>query len=374
MADTELLDLVALIYDAALEPARWHAAIDAIRERLGFHNSMMSLIDLTTSRAIISVQVNIPAAYDAMAGPRHISSVVALWGGAEALARHIVEEPVILSNATDPTTWESNLYYQDFARPQGIIDVMAVALVRSPGLTGDLGFGRHQSAGRPGPAEVEKLRILAPHIRRAALVSGMLDTSASALATLEATVEATPAGVVLVDRDMRIVHTNSAASRMLADANCILRLGGRLELRHELLRGQLAGAVAAAAESTVALGRRGIGIPARRADGSPLVLHVVPLTPRQSRTHLFRGAVAAVFVADSDGATRLGDALGLLFGLTPAETRVFELVAAGLSSREIAESLGVAPSTLKTHLLRVYEKTGRHRRSELAVLAREILP
>ena len=288
--------------------------------------------------------------------------------------RHQLEQPYILSEASDPDAWGENFYYRDFAEPQGIIDVVAIALVREPYLAGDLGFGRHKSAGRPGAAEVEELQILAPHIRRAALISGLLDTTMSELATLEATVEATPAGVVLVDRDMRIVHANGAASRMLEDSDPIRRNGDRLELRVELLPGQLERGIAAAAKDAVALGRRGLGIPTRRADGSPLVLHVMPLTRRQSRMPLLKGAVAAVFIADKKGGAHLGDALSLLFGLTPTEVRVFELVAGGHSNGQIAITLGIAPSTLKTHLLRVYEKTGRHRRNELALLAQEMLP
>ncbi len=374
MLDADLLNIIGMIYDAALEPGRWELAIDAVRARLNFYNAMLTLIDLPTMRAVVAAQVNVPPEYDPMQAPHYLASVSTLWGGPQAIAKHTIEEPVILSEASDPANWPDNLYYRDFAQPQGIFDVMAVALVRTPGLVGDLGFGRHVSAGRPGAVEADQLRILAPHLRRAMMVSGLLDTGASALATLEATVEATPAGVVLVDRDMRIVHANTSAIRMLDDRDPIRRIGDRLELRHELLSGQLATAVAGSAESVATIGRRGLGIPARRADGSPLVLHVMPLTPRQLRQPMLRGAVAAIFIAENDGSRHLGDALGLLFGLTPTEARVFELAAGGQSSRQMAEVLGVAPSTIKTHLLHVYDKTGCHQRSELASLARDVLP
>ncbi|WP_292578178.1 helix-turn-helix transcriptional regulator, partial [Mesorhizobium sp. 65-26] len=66
------------------------------------------------------------------------------------------------------------------------------------------------------------------------------------------------------------------------------------------------------------------------------------------------------------------DALRLLYELTPAEQRVFELVVAGEPTARIAETLGVAPSTVRTHLLRVFEKTGQHTRGELVKLSREI--
>jgi DNA-binding CsgD family transcriptional regulator len=372
MLDSELLHLVGMIYDAALEPSRWYSAIDAVRARLGFFNSMMTLIDVPTGRTIVGVEVNVPAEYEFARAPEYVNDILKLWGGPAAFSRHVVEEPMILSDVSDVSTWEDNLYYRHFAKPQGIIDVLALPLVRDRNLAGDLGFGRHASAGRPGPAQVEDLRLLAPHIRRAALVSGILDAAAGALATFEAAIEATPAGVVLVDRDMRIVHANASALSMMEESDPVREVAGRLELRLEILPGQLAGAVLAAAADPLAIGRRGIGIPARRADGSPLVLHVMPLTPRAVRSTSER-AVAAVFIAEttSMGAGR-GDALGLLFGLTPAEARVFELIAAGSSSRQIADALGVATSTIKTHILHVFEKTGRHSKAELVGLARDL--
>ena len=68
------------------------------------------------------------------------------------------------------------------------------------------------------------------------------------------------------------------------------------------------------------------------------------------------------------------DALGLLFALTPAEARVFELAVNGLENDAVALALGVATSTIKTHMLRVFDKTGAHSRADLARLARQITP
>jgi DNA-binding CsgD family transcriptional regulator len=63
------------------------------------------------------------------------------------------------------------------------------------------------------------------------------------------------------------------------------------------------------------------------------------------------------------------DALALLYDLTPAESRIFELIADGQALSDIAVVLGIAPSTVKTHLLRVFDKTGCSRQAELVKLA-----
>lgn len=57
--------------------------------------------------------------------------------------------------------------------------------------------------------------------------------------------------------------------------------------------------------------------------------------------------------------------------LTPRERQVAELVLAGLSNRAAAAALGVAESTVKELLARVYRKLGVHSRMQLARVAGE---
>jgi DNA-binding CsgD family transcriptional regulator len=372
--NAELADLIEGIYSAALDPSRWTDATEAIRLRLNFHNLILSLHAVRTGQILLSVVLNVPPEYLALsADASYMPDIIEIWGGAQRLDRMILEEPVVLHEVTSRSAFERNRYYRDFAAPQNIIDSMTIPLVREPSLYGDFSMGRHRDQGLVGPSEVASLRILAPHIRRAALVSGILGTTAAAVVPFEAAIEATPAGVVLVEPDLRIVHANGTAQQMLAAGHPIRAADGHLELTLELLPGQLASAVAAA-RNAATLGRRGIGIPTRRADGSPLVVHVMPLLPRQVRHGVSPRAVAAVFVADPTGPPHgHADTLGLLFDLTPTEAQVFDLVAAGQSNAAIATALGVAPSTLKTHLRHVFEKTNRHSKADLVRLARELV-
>lgn len=60
--------------------------------------------------------------------------------------------------------------------------------------------------------------------------------------------------------------------------------------------------------------------------------------------------------------------MAALFELTPAEARVLERICAGRTSAEAAEALGVRVSTVRTHLLRVFDKTGARRRADLVAL------
>ena len=80
-------------------------------------------------------------------------------------------------------------------------------------------------------------------------------------------------------------------------------------------------------------------------------------------------ASAAIFVASATTAAPPPiAALTALFDLTPSEARVLDLIAAGQSNAEVAATLGVAVSTVRTHLLRLFDKTGTHRQADLVAL------
>jgi ATP/maltotriose-dependent transcriptional regulator MalT len=71
----------------------------------------------------------------------------------------------------------------------------------------------------------------------------------------------------------------------------------------------------------------------------------------------------AQFVRDEAALRRLG--------LTPRELGILELIAAGLSTREIAARVFLSENTVKTHTSRVFEKLGARRRVQAVQRARE---
>ena len=72
--------------------------------------------------------------------------------------------------------------------------------------------------------------------------------------------------------------------------------------------------------------------------------------------------VAAPFVVDTARIEALG--------ITPRELEVLQLIAEGLSTREMAERLFVSENTVKTHTSRVLDKLGASRRTQAVQLAK----
>ena len=58
-------------------------------------------------------------------------------------------------------------------------------------------------------------------------------------------------------------------------------------------------------------------------------------------------------------------------GITRRELEILELMAQGMSNREIAEKLFVSENTVKTHSSRVFDKLGAKRRTQAVQLGKE---
>ena len=70
------------------------------------------------------------------------------------------------------------------------------------------------------------------------------------------------------------------------------------------------------------------------------------------------------FVAD--------DAKREALGITPREMEILELIAQGMSNKEIAEKLFVSENTVKTHSSRVFFKLGARRRTQAVQLGKKL--
>jgi ATP/maltotriose-dependent transcriptional regulator MalT len=75
-------------------------------------------------------------------------------------------------------------------------------------------------------------------------------------------------------------------------------------------------------------------------------------------------AVSSPFVPDDKKRDDLG--------ITRREMEILELVAAGMSNREIAEKLFVSENTVKTHCSRAFDKLGARRRTEAVQLGKKM--
>lgn len=367
MDSQQVSDLIGVIYDCVLEPRLWQPAIERMCALTHSATGALGVNALPSGEGVLSTTVGIAPEWVARLSG-YGEQVMQIWGGVERVRQYPLDEPVVCSRATDRSTWCDNTFYTEWAVPQGLVESVSIAIARDRTMIGSITFGRGEEHRDVSEGDLSVLRLLAPHVRRAVTISRLFDREALAAATFAAALDTLTVGVIIVASDLTVVHTNGRARELLTARAAAWVEWGRVQLRSDAATSALRLAVAAAAGDEASLGSRGICIPVN--GGEPAVVHVLPLVRRPHRGELAAAAVAAIFIAPASSAPRLpSDALALIYDLTPAESRVCEMVIEGRTPAEISTSLGIAPSTVKTHLLRVFAKTGRHRQAELVQLA-----
>lgn len=361
--------LIGFIYDCAIDAQRWPQLLDALRAELGFAHAGLAILAAPDAKLAFGVVTGVEEPWRSQMDQYWRESELE-WGPPEQWSAHPFEEPAVLTWGEGWSERPRSRYYTDYMVPQGLHDIMVLGVIRQPMLYGLLGMLRHRDAGPITMREVEAGRMLTPHLQRSVAIGTLLDHKAVLANSLAVTLDAVTAGVILIDRDLRIVHANSAAQRLLGAGDLLRVAGSKLVARSPVLAANIEATMPRLLEPEAKLGRLGFGVPVASTGGTPHVIHVLPLTQGELRPGLAPQAVAAIFVAPAAGPVGPpGAVLAALFDLTPAESRVFEMLASGLTPGQIAERSGVSPSTVKSQLLRLFAKTGTRRQAELVQLA-----
>ena len=301
--------------------------------------------------------------------PEFGADMAALWGGWEQLQQFPLDEPIVHSQMLSPTLLEGNAYGAQWVA-RGVIDAAICTISRDAAMFGNVGFNRHSSAGLIGHREIDSLRLLTPHFRRSITISNLFDMKTIEAMTFGKLIDGFSFGILLVDAALTIIHANPVARTLLAARDLVRSESGALVLPNRSAHAALERAVHRASGENTALGSRGIGIPMQGDIGPASIIHVLPLKGGPLQRGLGQRTAAALFIAPAVSPARLPtDALALLYDLTPAEIRVFELIVAGEAPSSIASVLGVAPSTVRTHLIHLFQKTACRKQSELVKLA-----
>jgi DNA-binding CsgD family transcriptional regulator len=175
---------------------------------------------------------------------------------------------------------------------------------------------------------------------------------------LEAVLDRSPRGVVMLGSDGLAVHLNAKARQIVAGGRIARLDGNRLRLTvaaqavGEAIEAALAGSVKGSAWLLVPTGA-----------GQQFVFTISPLDKPAPRA----GRYALVLIQELQSSSAAQQHwLRKLFGLTAAEAAVATGIAEGRTPREIAAARGVADSTVRMQLKAIMRKLGCRRQAEVA--------
>ncbi len=360
----QISKLIGLIYDASLDPAQWPHALGRVAAFVPGFSAALFAKDVADKSGNIYYH---DGATEADYRQLYFETYIRLdpFNNAHVFAE--IGEPVSAADCMSPEEFRQSRFYVEWVRPQGFVDFGCAVLDKSATGAAMLGIFRHERDGMVDDDARRRIRLIVPHVRRAALIGKVVDLKTAQAATFADTLDGITAAMFLVDARGRVVHANAAGHAMLGEADVLRMNGSRLAATDASSDQALAEIFAAAGTSDDALGTKGIALPLTSRGGERYVAHVLPLTSgarRQAGASF--AAAAALFVRkaalDTPGPLEV---IAKIYQLTPSELRVLLGVVEVGGAPEVAEALGIAETTVKFHLKRLFEKTGTRRQADL---------
>ncbi len=366
MSEAEALSLlVQNIYDAALDPSLWPAALRRTASFVG--GSGASVYTKDTVKRDVSIYYD-DGSLDLDWVHLYADKYVRLD---PSTTRHFllnVEESAATIDFMPYSEFQDTRFYAEWAQPQHLVDALTSMLEKSGSRLGMLTVFRDQGDGLVDAKARQRMQLVVPHVRRAVLVAGLMQEQNGLTVSLADALDALHASVFLLNGDRQIVHTNAAGRALLASSTLLTVASDRLTgLTPEVDRMLSAGL--ALVGTGAGLVGEGTVMAVSGRDGELYVAHTVPLGAAAREAGTGTAAAVALFIRHATlGSLSAPGALAEAYALTPTELRVLLAVVEIGGGPEVADALGVAETTVKFHLRGLFEKTGMHRQADLVKL------
>ncbi|WP_263367217.1 helix-turn-helix transcriptional regulator [Edaphobacter bradus] len=362
----KLLGLIELVYSAVDDASLWPVVLDQIAETIQGRESLLfaSFPDPATPNvsclARMDPEVLVPYA-------EHYHAVNVLAERCDAMFPNGTAR--YAHRAVPNDEFEKTEFYNDYFEPNNMHYSMGLKIPMGGLEPAYVTFMRPKHNNPFEDREGTVLETLMPHLQRALMLHLKMSQLRLNAEGLEAGLDVFGHAVFGVNRQGSVVLSNRQAEKIAANGDGIRLINGRLAAtfpkENSLLQAQLSEAVAAGARIGVSSG--GSLSLSRRPGRCSLRVTVIPY-----QSHLLDnyGQLAAlVFVSDPEAAMPSRcDILRSLFGLTPAEARIADMLAGGREVGEIAARSGITLETARFHVKRVLTKTGARRQTELVRL------
>ena len=139
-----LSDIIGEIYDCAIDPSLWPSAIAAIGSATGCFAGAIAVTDLEKSGVRLMQYWNYDPATLSRAA-QYSDELAGLWRYFPD--RRPLDEPISSRRVIPRDVYENSRYYNEWGRPQGIVDSLHLVLMRNSCRAGEFGLSRHESVG-----------------------------------------------------------------------------------------------------------------------------------------------------------------------------------------------------------------------------------
>jgi DNA-binding CsgD family transcriptional regulator len=229
---------------------------------------------------------------------------------------------------------------------------------------------RYEREGRFDDEAHRRMRLIAPHLRRAVTIGRLIDLKSLEASDSASTLDGVAAGIFLADGKGAIVHANASGQALLERKSVVRQLNGTIVAVDPDATAALREALVAATGGDSEVGVKGIAIPLSAGATDRFVANILPLTSgARRRAGAARGAVAAIFVrkAELEMPSAI-ETIAQTYALTSRELSVLLGIVEIGGVPEVAPVLGLSETTVKSYLKSVFQKTGAKRQADLVKL------
>lgn len=359
--------LIGNIYDAALNPSLWHDVLRDIANFVGGSSASLYAKDAAGRSGNVFYD-------DGGIDPHYVrlyfDKYIKLDPSTTAHFFAELDRPLATSDLLPYAEFLETRFYKEWARPQGLVDHVTAALDKSVTGVAMLGVFRHERDGIVDDETRQRVRLIAPHVRRATLIGKAIELKTAEIATFADMLDGLSAAILLINARGNIVHANAGAHRLLGEGRVIHAVDGRFAVSDPEAERALHEALLGAGDGDIGIGSRGVAVSLMARDGERYVVHMLPLTSGARRmTGITYCATAALFIHRAELHTPSApEVIARTYGLTPSELRVLLAVVELGGAPAVAEALGVAETTVRFHLRHLFGKTGARRQTDLVKL------
>ena len=360
LAQSHFSTLLTGIYDAATDFSLWEGVLRSLAGTMGGNGAVLG----------ISGEGRRFSAYVApLTEPAFLTSYNAYYHKISPLMPRIRALPAG-SVATDRmvlprSEFEKSEIYNDWILPQGLCNKLYTVLSSDPDQRIMIGVHGTQEFQED---QIEFCRLLAPHLQRAMAISLKLRRLEAERGGFAEILDHLDEGVILLDAEARPLFVNKAAEPLFAPGHPFRLMSGRILALRAADTVRLHQLVASCAVEAIANDAGGQILLHGLNGNAPLPAVIVPtrirmcwLLPHQPVAMLFVRSPPQRFLPQPEE-------LQARYGLTRAEAALALEICAGDGLQAAAKRRGVSLATARTHLARVFEKTGAGRQAELVRL------
>jgi DNA-binding CsgD family transcriptional regulator len=360
----ELSELLATLYAAPLQPDKWQIFFDHLSRLTKISSGYLMTGDeiqgyealagggLAFNPETVRLYNEYYVRVDPFAAPALRNPHVAVIRGEELVDQHQLLRTELYNDLLRGNEMESMTLLSCNSRTDRV-DVMPV--------------WRRKQDGPMDEVSIALLETLLPHALTALEIRRGLQAANAQRHFAELALDAMSTAAFLVTATGHVQHMNQRAAALVEKGDGLRLEGTALTASNSTecarLRSFISGAASAGRSGTHIAPGGALNISRQETQRS---LHLTVLPVPEDRRSMVTIPCALVLVSDPSVSPKSRAAfMRMLYGLTPTESRLADLLLEGLEVRGTADRLGITIETARFHLKRVLAKTGTRRQTEL---------